>query len=211
MGKRGRGSGLGTTLVLALVIVILSVALGVVLARYWEDVPLLSSFFGGERKTTTGPVVVEGIQRLDQLATVRWTEAVVVTKEDPGNLGEILTGEKIVLVATGEVEAGVDLTSLNPEDVQVDGERVTIRLPEPEILSSSLDEERTSVYDRDFGLLSLRPDDAIAEEARQEAQDEITVTAQENGILDQARSNAEESIEALALSLGFEEAEFNEA
>jgi hypothetical protein len=51
----------------------------------------------------------------------------------------------------GEAEAGVDLASLGPEDVEVDGETATIRLPEPEVLSSSLDEEKTAVYDRDQG------------------------------------------------------------
>ena len=81
VGKVKRGSGLGTTLVLALVIVVLSVVLGVGLARYGGSLPLLGSLFGGgEAKTTTSPVVVEGIQRLDRLATVRWTESVVVTK-----------------------------------------------------------------------------------------------------------------------------------
>ncbi len=210
-GKGKRGGGLGTTLVLALVIVVLSMALGVGLARYGEDVPLLGALFGGETRITTSPVVVEGIQRLDRLATVRWTESVVVTKESSeSSLEQFLTGEKVILVATGEVEAGVDLASLGPDDVEVDGERVTIRLPEPEILSSSLDEEKTGVYDRDQGLLRLRPDDELVGEARREAEAEITATAQENGILDYARTNAQDSIRAFVTTLGFEEVEFTE-
>jgi len=62
-------------------------------------------------------------------------------------------------VATGRVEAGVDLSKIGRDDVRVEGEGVTVRLPEPEILSASLDEEKTRVYDRDFGLLNLRPGD----------------------------------------------------
>ena len=155
-------------------IVILSMALGVGLARYGEGVPLLGSLFGDRgAKTTTSPVVVEGIQRLDRLATVRWIESVVATKESGGSsLERFLTGEKILLVAAGEVEAGVDLASLSPDDVEVDGERATIRLPEPEILSSSLDEEKTGVYDRDQGLLRLRPDDELVGEARRDAEED---------------------------------------
>ncbi len=215
MGKKKdrRGSNLGATLVLALVIVILSTSLSVGLTRYGERLPLIGPFFGGDvgTRTTTSPVVVEGIQQLDQLATVRWTESVVVTKESEGNsLQRLLTGEKVLLVATGEVEAGVDLASLGSEDVEVQGEKVTIRLPEPEILSSSLDEEKTGVYDRDQGLLRLRPDDALVEGARRDAEEEITATAQENGILDHAKNNAEESIRAFITTLGFEEIEFVE-
>ena len=206
----GKGGGFGTTLVLALVIVVLSMSLGVGLAWYGERLPILGALFGeGETRTTTSPVVVEGIQELDQLATVRWTESVVVTKESgDSSLERFLTGEKIVLVATGEVEAGVDLASLGPEDVEVYGETATIRLPEPEILSSSLDEEKTAVYDRDQGIFRLRPDDALVGEARRDAEAEITAAAEENGILDYASSNAEDSIRAFVTTLGFEEVEF---
>lgn len=208
MGKRG--SSLGTTLILALMLVVLSVALGVGLAWYGDRLPLLGTLFGdGGTRTVTSPVVVEGVQELDQLATVRWTESVVVTKESgDSSLERFLTGEKIVVVATGEVEAGVDLASLGEDDVEVDGEKVTIRLPEPEVFSSSLDEERTAVYDRDQGILRLRPDDELVGEARREAEAEITATAEENGILDYASSNAEDSIRAFVTTLGFDEVEF---
>jgi hypothetical protein len=109
----------------------------------------------------------------------------------------------------GEVEAGVDLANLGPDDVEVDGEKVTIRLPEPEILSSSLDEEKTAVYDRDKWFF-LRTDDALVEEARREAETEITTTARENGILDYAKSNAEDGLRAFVTTLGFDEVEFAE-
>ncbi len=207
---RKQGGGLGSTLVLALIIVVLSVLLGVGISRYGERIPVLGTLFAdGTPNTTTSPVIIEGIQRLDQLATVRWTESVVVTNESTQKpLGKLLTGEKIVLVAAGEVEAGVNLSYLGPEEVEVDGGKVTIELPEPEILSSSLDEKRTGVYDRDQGLLRLRPDDALVDNARQQAEQEIVSTAWENGILDYAEQNAEESIRAFATTLGFEEVEF---
>ncbi len=207
-----KGGGLGITLVLALLVVVLSMVIGVGIARYGTGVSVLDFLLGDPApKTTTGPVVVEGIQRLDQLATVRWTESTVVTKESGGNeLGQFLIGERVLLVAVGEVEAGVDLAGLGPDDVEVDGEKVTIRLPEPEILSSSLDEEKTAVYDRDQGWLNFRSDDALVEEARREAEMEITTAARENGILDYAEGNAEDGIRAFVSTLGFEEVEFAE-
>ncbi len=208
MGRKG--GGMGSTLVLAFVIVALGVVLGVALARFGSSLPLLGPIFGEARtETTTSPVVVEGVRDLNQLATVRWTESVVVTKEtDGGALEQNLTGEKLVLVATGEVEAGVDLSSLGKDDVRVEDEQVEINLPEPEILDSSLDEEKTRLYDRDQGLLRLRPDDALVEEARADAEDEILAAARENGILDTAENNAEDAIRAFVTTLGFEEVEF---
>jgi Protein of unknown function (DUF4230) len=211
VGKKG--GGLGTTLVLALVIVLVGVGLGFALSTqgFMERLPVIGPLFYEEEpaQTTTGPVVVEGVQDLNRLATVRWRESVVVTRESGGTeLERFLAGEKVLLVATGDVEAGVDLASLGRDDVQVNGETVTIRLPEPEILSVSLDEQKTGVYDRDFGPLNLRPDDDLVEQARAAAVDRIEQAARDEDILDQAEQNAEDSIRAFVSTLGFEEVRF---
>src|SRR5215211_8261032 len=197
-----KGGGLGTTLVLALVIVVLAVALGVGLARYGSSLPIMGPLLGEKPpRTTTGPVVVEGIQELDQLATVRWTESVPVTKETGGAiLDRLFNGEKVLVIATGEVEAGIDLGDIGKDDVSVNSDTVTIDLPEPEILSASLDEEKIRVYDRDFSPLNVRPDDLV-EEARLQAVEKIR-DARENKILDTAEHNAEDSVRAFVTTLG---------
>jgi hypothetical protein len=80
VAKSFRSRGFGTTLILAVLFVVLAVAVGLGVARYADRIPLLASL--ADRPTqTAGPVVVEGIQQLNQLATVRWTESVVVTEE----------------------------------------------------------------------------------------------------------------------------------
>jgi hypothetical protein len=206
----GKGGGLGTTLVLALVIVVLGIALGVGLARYGSTLPVVGSLLGDKPpRTTTGPVVVEGIQELDQLATVRWTESVPVTRKSGGDiLDRLFSGEKVIVIATGHVEAGVDLKDLGKDDVSVNGETVTINLPEPEILSAGLDEGKTRVYDRDFSPLNIRPDDDLVEKARLRAVEKIEDAARENRILDTAEQNAEESIRGFVTTLGFDEVRF---
>jgi Protein of unknown function (DUF4230) len=204
-----KGGGLGTTLVLALVIV-LGVALGVGLGRFGSSLPIVGPLLGEKPpRTTTGPVVVEGIQELDQLATVRWTESVPVTRETGGDvLDRLFSGEKVIVIATGKVEAGVDLGDINKDDVSVNGDSVTIDLPQPEILSASLDEEKTRVYDRDFSPLNVRPDDELVEDARVQAVEKIEGAARENEILDTAERNAVESVRAFVTTLGFEEVRF---
>jgi Protein of unknown function (DUF4230) len=211
VGKRG--GGFGMTLILALAIVLVSVALGVGISRFdfMERVPFVGPFLFREEPahTTTAPVVVEGIQDLNQLATVRYRESVIVTRESGGtDLEQLLAGEKVLLVAAGDVEAGVDLESLGRDDVRVSGETVTIRLPEPEIFSVSLDEGATGVYDRDFGPLNVRPDDDLVEEARDAAIERIGEAARDEDILAQAEQNAENGTRAFVTSLGFEEVRF---
>ena len=206
MGKRG--SGLGTTLVLAFVIVCVSVGLGVGISHFdfMGSLPIVGPVLEERQAlTTTGPVVVEGVRELDELATVRWTESVPVTRQSGGDvLDRLFSGEEVLIIATGEVEAGVDLAEIGKDDVRIEGDTVTMRLPEPEILSSSLDEEKTRVYDRDFSPLNVRPDDELVEEARLRAIEKIEQTARENGILNTAEENAEDSIRAFVTTLGFE-------
>jgi len=210
LGKKG--GGFTTTLVLALVIVVLSVGLGVGISRFnfVERIPLIGSLLGEKPpQTTTGPVVVEGIRDLDQLATVRVTESIIVTRESGGNyLEQLVSGEKVLLVASGNVEAGVDLSEIGDDAMQVRDDTVTIQLPEPEILSTNLDEDNTRVYDRDYSLLNLRPNDDLVEEARATAEERLEGAARENGILDTAETNAEDSIRALVKALGFKKVKF---
>ena len=205
-----KGGGLGTTLVLAFVIVVLGGALGVGLARYGQVLPIVGPLLGEKPpRTTTGPVVVEGIQELDQLATVRWTESVPVTRETGGDILErLFSGEQVIVIATGNVEAGVDLGDIHKDDVSVNGDSVTIDLPKPEILSASLDEEMTRVYDRDLSPLNIRPDDQLVEEARLQAIQKIKGVARGNEILDTAQQNAEVSIRAFVTTLGLDEVRF---
>jgi hypothetical protein len=211
LGKKG--GGLLTTLVLALVIVVLSVGIGIGISRFdfAERMPLIGPLLQ-ERpaRTTTSSVVVEGVRELDKLATVRVTESIIVTRESASDnaLDRLFSGEKVLLVASGNVEAGVDLSEIGEDDVQVRGDTVTIILPESEVLSATLDEDKTRVYDRDYAPLNLRPNDDLVEEARATAEERIEAAARENGILDTAETNAEDSIRALAKALGFKEVRF---
>ena len=60
-----------------------------------------------------------------------------------------------------------------------------------------------------MGLMPrINPSDDLAEEARDEAQDKLREAALEDGILDYARRNAEDSILSFATTLGYEKVEF---
>ena len=86
MGRKG--GGFRSTLVVALLIVVLSVALGVGINRFdfMARIPVVGPFIFEEQpaRTTTRPIVVEGIRELNQLATVRMTESVLITRESGG-------------------------------------------------------------------------------------------------------------------------------
>ncbi len=102
------------------------------------------------------------------------------------------------------------MDQLEEEDVRVVGETVTIDLPDAQILGASLDEEQTRLYDRDRGLLKIRGNDELIEEARRTGEDRIVGAAKESGIVGKAEDNAEESIRVLVTSLGYQKVRFEE-
>ena len=85
-----------------------------------------------------------------------------------------------------------------------------INLPDARILDSSLNENKTKLYDRDRGLFKIRGNDALIEKARRDAEDRMVEAARENGILDKAQNNAEASIKTLVTSLGYDEVQFTQ-
>ncbi len=208
MAKIGRG-GFVTTLMWALFLVVVALVAAIGLVRYGERIPVIRSLI---EPTQTSDTVVQGVQRLNELATAEMTAQVVVTKEENIRIfmqpvPEFLAGQKVLLIARGEVEAGINLDELGQDDVEVDGEKVTIDLPQARILDSSLDEEKTRLYDWDRGLL-VRGDYALVEEARRDAIDRIEQAARDEDVVEKAQDNAEKSIRQFLLSLGYEEVVF---
>ncbi|MDM8528779.1 DUF4230 domain-containing protein [Anaerolineales bacterium HSG24] len=149
-------------------------------------------------------VVINKITGLGRLETTEFAmQTVIDLSNKPNNLWEEIVGsDKIVLVAEGEVVAGVDLSKIEPADIEVDGTSVTIILPSTEIFYSRIDNEKTQVYERDAGLL-VSPDPNLESRARQIAEEELTKWAIERNIHGRAESSAKLQIENLLLSLGF--------
>jgi Protein of unknown function (DUF4230) len=158
----------------------------------------------GTRVDTSTPAVVEKIRQLSRLETVGYSIDKIVegSRQNP-YLPNFLVGDKLLLVAHGDVIAGVDLSQLQAADVAVDGSQVVVRLPPAQVLSTRLDNAHTRVYSRTTGLL-VEADPNLESEVRQAAEDQFTQAALADGVLDKARKNAQASVSALLRGLGFQ-------
>jgi hypothetical protein len=155
--------------------------------------------------------VVYSVRSLARLETIQYSVEKVITAESgQGPLG-FLFGDRLLLVAHGEVVAGVDLSRMTNGDVYVEeGGTVRIRLPAPEVFTATLDNAKTYVYDRNTGPLA--PSQATLEtQARQLAEKAILDAALSDGILKTAGTNAESYLERFLLSLGFRRVNFEKA
>ena len=147
--------------------------------------------------------VVKEIQKLGSLETASFSIEKIVEAGKQGNpFQDLLYGDRILLIAHGKVVAGVDLYTVGDQDIKIQGKEITINLPAPRILSSTLDNSKTRVYDRTKGYLS-RGDKDLETEARRAAETSITKAACDAGILEEARTSAIERIRQLFEFAGF--------
>ena len=113
-------------------------------------------------------------------------------------------GDKILLIAHGQVIAGFDLSQMSEKDIEIKENNLRITLPKPQILVTSLDNSQTRVYDRTRGILNPGDKD-LESKARETAQNTITEAACKGGILKQASENARKQISAFLSTFDFNE------
>jgi hypothetical protein len=145
--------------------------------------------------------IVKEVRSLARLETVQFSVEKIITANTGIGILDELFGDKLLFVGHGLVIAGIDFSQLKPEDIWYEGDRLHIRLPEPEVFISSLDNQKSYVYDRRTGLLT-RGDTQLESLARKAAEQEILKGALEDGILEQARTNAEQFLRSFLNQLG---------
>lgn len=156
----------------------------------------------------TSAAVVQQLQGLSRLETAAYTVQTVVTVERPGNVLGI-GRQRVLVVVYGQVVAGIDLRKLRPQDVTVadGGKRVTIRLPEAEVLSAHLDESRTQLYDHQTGIFT-RPDTNLVVEAQKAGAEQVLQAACRDGIMQRATEDGQQALRQMLGLVGVERIDF---
>ena len=170
-------------------------------------------------ETITREGVVTQIQQLNRLHTVAFSVDTVITSERPGSWMKLWQDEqKALFIAHGRVEAGVDLSALTPEMVQViqptqtmtDAEdeqaannapvstmpQINITLPPTEIFSVYLDD--IEIYDWQtgaFGMMQVDP--KILAQAQTMAKKEVLERACRGDVMNMALQNAQTQLQQL--------------
>jgi len=169
-------------------------------------------------ETITREGVVTQIQQLNRLHTVAFSVDTVITSERPGSWMKLWQDEqKALFIAHGRVEAGVDLSALTPEMVQVvqpaqvDADekqvadsnspavtmpQINITLPPTEIFSVYLDD--IEIYDWQtgaFGMMQVDP--KILAQAQTMAKKEVLERACRGDVMNMALQNAQTQLQQL--------------
>lgn len=217
--NHGMSKGMGWTLVIGLLVVfgLTGYAVTRAITRSTQPISDMSSSVGTQVSQLLHPTptvrpdpvtIVREVRALARLETIQYSVEKILTGEVNQGALRFLFGDRLLFVAHGVVIAGVDLGKIGPDDVWLDDMgRVYIRLPEPEIFVATLDNDKSYVYDRDTGLLT-HGDLSLEATVRRAAEDEIKQAALEDGILEQARLNAENYLFRLLRTLEFDDVIF---
>jgi len=177
----------------------------------WLGFRLLGSVRTGPHEENTA-TVIQQVQALSELVTVKYVMQKVVIESAPpdSTLGQFVQGEnRLLLLAQGNVKAGIDLKQLQPGDIQISGRKITIHLPPAKITDTYLDEQQTKVIDWQRGFLR-KFDKDLETTARQAAVDDIRRAARNAGILKDATDRARLELAVLLNRAGYEQVEFKE-
>lgn len=104
-----------------------------------------------------------------------------------------ITKKAFTMTYRAEIKAGIDLAGVKSE---VTESRVTIKIPEIEILDILINEDSIQYYDEKFALLNAeKKEDAL--QALEKAKEDV----RENGDIDELKNTARKQTEALLKSL----------
>jgi Protein of unknown function (DUF4230) len=131
------------------------------------------------------PIVLSQVQTLSDLVTVKYVTEQIVQLED----GNILSKDRIVLIAHGVIKAGIDLNKVTAEDLAISGKTISIHLPPPQVVDKYLDEKLTEVSLRETGWFVFHRKD-LETEARQKALAGLVTAARVGGIDKEAELHA---------------------
>jgi hypothetical protein len=191
----------------------LIVLFGFLVVGWVKDlVPDFANPFQEETIDRTGPAVLKSIQNLrDFRAASGHFEVIVDVEKDTRFVPGKIKGERVLFVAVGDVDAGVDFTGVEEGAIEVSDDRrsVTIELPPASFRDPELDLERSYVYDRDRGVFDriqgFFGDDAGDDsELYRLAEDKLAAAARDgSGLLVRAEQNTRAMLVGLLRGLGF--------
>ncbi len=147
-------------------------------------------------------------EELGHLTSIRFTTSTVVERErQRQGLSALIGSDRVLLMAVGEVQAGVDLGQIEPEDVEIDGTSVRVVVPHATVTSVELLPGQTRIYDSERSWI-LSEYEGLETEALEQARLQLREEAvNSQGMMALADRVARLQLADLLYNLGFTEVE----
>lgn len=162
--------------------------------------------FQDDAVNRTGPAVLQELTALSEFKAANGYYEVVVDLKAPNNLPDFISGERVLYVGKGDVEAVVDFSELDERRVarSEDGKSVTVNLPAPTVGEPRLNLKTSYVAGRDEGFITKFKGSDIERKAQLEAVERLTMAANGEGrLIDLAKENTTAMLRGLFGTLGY--------
>jgi Protein of unknown function (DUF4230) len=192
---------------IALGIVIVAVVFGVNWVR--GVFPDFDNPFHQQTVDRSGPAVLKSLQDLHSYHAATGNFQQVVDLHQDSGLPDAILGSRTLYIAYGSVDASVDFSNVDEDDVSDDRLTATITLPRPALSPARIDPTRSYVYDEDQGALNEIGDLFSSNDHDQQqlnilAVQKINAAAQQgSGLIARARENTRLMLGSLLSALGF--------
>ncbi|MCB0196888.1 MAG: DUF4230 domain-containing protein [Anaerolineae bacterium] len=146
---------------------------------------------------------------LGYLTSIEYTDQTVVEINRKRSVGGIinLTQDRILLMAVGEIQVGIDLTKIQDTDVTINGKNLHVVLPRATITSVELLPNQSKVFDQKQSLFFSQYE-GIEIEALDKAKEQLTTQAEQNqNMIGLAEKIARLQLEEFLRQLDFEQIE----
>lgn len=139
----------------------------------------------------TASVVLERIQGMSNLTSVRYNYSGVVTSErEMPELLQLLYGNKQVMIAVGHINAGIDLSRVTTSNIAIDGSTMIVQLPAPTLQDCFLNDQESYIMSQETGIFAEELPN-LGTDARRYALEQFRDNALEEGILNEANLRAQ--------------------
>lgn len=150
--------------------------------------------------------VVEEIKNISEFTTACYFEEYVLqtTKEASGNTLTkwVKSTPEVVILSKGKVRAGVDLSKVSNEDIRINGDTLSMRIPQAEIFD-------VIVNPSDYEIFIETGDwthDEITKLVSQ-GREKVKNNALKDNIIEKAQESSRKKLEKLFKTLGFKQVE----
>lgn len=191
-----------TFLALAVLLLLLFIALP--LGAYW--------MLNGSTFTEEKGAFLERIQDLNELSTAEAFSKAIIERQDNKVFGQEIglelpgTKRQLLVIIPGSVKAGIDLSEVTEDDIEVDedAKTATLTLPKADFLGGpELFMDQVEVYSYE-GLFRDKADISEAYELAEEAKKLILEEAEGQGVLERAEENGARSVQEMFQLVGYD-------
>ena len=163
----------------------------------------------------TVPMLITQVQKCSKLYTAEYRVHKIITHDDALRLkGQLmskafdlkvpLADRKIAIPMDAKIKAYIDFSNFSEENIERNGDKITIILPDPEVVmtSSKIDQKNVKQY---VGLTRSNFSDEELANYQKQGREAIIKSIPDMGIEETARANSAKVLVPMLKQLGYEE------